>query len=116
MPMCNGSTFHGEITLSTRNYLKEDRRQIYNFDQETLTANHIHHVETHVNHPDDKAVTMLITPAAYNAGDHTLILQDDETKEVYTNASVRKFNTAQPLQVSVTEEGKLHIRFTLHAN
>lgn len=111
MPMCNGSTFHGEITLSTRNYLKEDRRQIYNFDQETLTANHIHHVETHVNHPDDKAVTMLITPAAYNAGDHTLILQDDETKEVYTNASVRKFNTAQPLQVSVTEEGKLHIRF-----
>ena len=111
MPMCNGSTFHGEITLSTRNYLKEERRQIYNFDQETLTANHIHHVETHVNHPDDKAVTMLITPAAYNAGDHTLMLQDDETKEVYTNASVRKFNTAQPLQVSVTEEGKLHIRF-----
>ena len=111
MPMCNGSTFHGEITLSTRNYLKEERRQIYNFDQETLTANHIHHVETHVNHPDDKAVTMLITPAAYNAGDHTLILQDNETKEVYTNASVRKFNTAQPLQVSVTEEGKLHIRF-----
>lgn len=111
MPMCNGSTFHGEITLSTRNYLKEDRRQIYNFDQKTLTANHIHHVETHVNHPDDKAVTMLITPAAYNAGDHTLILQDNETKEVYTNASVRKFNTAQPLQVSVTEEGKLHIRF-----
>lgn len=111
MPMCNGSTFHGEITLSTRNYLKKERRQIYNFDQETLTANHIHHVETHVNHPDDKAVTMLITPAAYNAGDHTLILQDDETKEVYTNASVRKFNTAQPLQVSVTEEGKLHIRF-----
>lgn len=111
MPMCNGSTFHGEITLSTRNYLKEERRQIYNFDQETLTANHIHHVETHVNHPDDKAVTMLITPAAYNAGDHTLILQDDETKEVYTNASVRKFNTAQPLQVSLTEEGKLHIRF-----
>lgn len=111
MPMCNGSTFHGEITLSTRNYLKEERRQIYNFDQETLTANHIHHVETHVNYPDDKAVTMLITPAAYNAGDHTLILQDDETKEVYTNASVRKFNTAQPLQVSVTEEGKLHIRF-----
>ena len=111
MPMCNGSTFHGEITLSTRNYLKEERRQIYNFDQEMLTANHIHHVETHVNHPDDKAVTMLITPAAYNAGDHTLILQDDETKEVYTNASVRKFNTAQPLQVSVTEEGKLHIRF-----
>lgn len=111
MPMCNGSTFHGEITLSTRNYLKEERRQIYNFDQKTLTANHIHHVETHVNHPDDKAVTMLITPAAYNAGDHTLILQDNETKEVYTNASVRKFNTAQPLQVSVTEEGKLHIRF-----
>lgn len=111
MPMCNGSTFHGEITLSTRNYLKEERRQIYNFDQKNLTANHIHHVETHVIHPDDKAITMLITPAAYNAGDHALILQDDETKEVYTNASVRKFNTAQPLQVSTTEEGKLHIRF-----
>jgi hypothetical protein len=69
------------------------------------------HIETVVTHPDDKDIVMFITPAAYNAGGHKAILQDDETKEVYTNPSLRKFNTSQPLQVSVTEEGKLHARF-----
>lgn len=111
MPLCNGSTLHGEINLSTCNYRKENRKQVYSFEQTALTPNHIHCIETSVNHPDDKAVTMFITPAAYNAGEHGLILQDTERKEVYTDQSLRKFNTAQPLQVSITEEGKLHTRF-----
>lgn len=111
MPLCKGSTFHGEINLSTRNYRKENRKQVYSFEQRELASNHIHLVETQVNHPDDKAVTMFITPTAYNKGEHSLILQDTERKEVYTDKTVRCFNTAQPLQVSVTEEGKLHTRF-----
>ena len=111
LPLCNGSTLHGEINLTTRNYRKEVRKQVYHFEQQALTSNHIHTVETEVNHPDDKAVTMFITPAAYRAGEHTLILQDTERKEVYTDKTVRKFNTGQPLQVSVTDDGKLHTRF-----
>lgn len=111
MPLCNGSTLHGDIHLSTCNYRKENRKQVYSFEQKELAPNHIHLVETQVNHPDDKAVTMFITPAAYNQGEHDLILQDTERKEVYTDKTVRCFNTAQPLQVSVTEEGKLHTRF-----
>lgn len=111
MPVCSGSSLNGNITISTRNYRKEERRQVYGFEHTTLNGNHIHHIETTVTHPDDKDIVMFITPAAYNAGGHKAILQDDETKEVYTNPSLRKFNTAQPLQVSVTEEGKLHARF-----
>lgn len=68
MPLCKGATFHGEINLSTRNYRKENRKQVYSFEQKELASNHIHLVETQVNHPDDKAVTMFITPAAYNKG------------------------------------------------
>lgn len=111
MPLCKGFTLHGEINLTTRNYRKEERKQVYNFEQQELTSNRIHTVETEVNHPDDKAVTMFITPAAYDKGEHSLILQDTEKKEVYTDKTVRCFNTAQPLQVSITEEGKLHTRF-----
>lgn len=111
LPLCNGSTLHGEINLTTRNYRKEVRKQVYSFEQRQLTSNHIHTIGTEVNHPDDKAVTMFITPAAYRAGEHALILQDTERKEVYTDKAVRQFNTAQPLQVSVTEDGKLHTRF-----
>ena len=48
---------------------------------------------------------------AYKAGDYRKILQDDEPKEVYTDPSQRKFNTAQPLQLNVTEAGELHVRF-----
>lgn len=93
MPVCSGSSLNGNITISTRNYRKEERRQVYGFEHTTLNGNHIHHIETTVTHPDDKDIMMFITPAAYDAGGHKAILQDDETKDVYTNPSLRKFNT-----------------------
>lgn len=110
-PIVDGMPLRGAITLSTRNYRGEQLRQVYEFEQQEVVPNHIHTVSTAVTHPDDKSVVMFLTKAAYEEGNHAKILQDDERKEVYTDPSQRKFNTARPLQVSITDEGKLHVRF-----
>lgn len=111
MPLTKGSVLTGEINIRTRNYRGKDVNQVYAFSQKEMEPNHIHQIETKVNHPDDKSVVMFLTTSAYAEGKHTKILQDDEPKEVYTDPSQRKFNTAQPLQLSFTDEGQLHARF-----
>lgn len=105
MPLC------GEITLSTENYRREQLQQVYEFNQGEVISNQIHTIETSVHHPDDKSVVMFLNQAAYKEGNYSKILQDNERKEIYTDQSQRKFNTARPLQVSITNEGKLHVRF-----
>ena len=54
---------------------------------------------------------MFITREAYAQGGHKAILQDDEPHTIYNDKEQRNFNTARPLQVSVTPEGLLHVRF-----
>ena len=56
MPICSGSSLNGNIAISTRNYRKEERHQVYGFEHTTLNGNHIHHIETTVTHPDDKDI------------------------------------------------------------
>lgn len=111
MPLAEGTVLEGKIDMLTRNYRGGETEQTYTFSQHELEANHIHRIETKVTHPDDKSAMMFITRSAYAYGQHDLILQDDETKDVYTNPAVRKFNTAQPLQVTITDDGRLHVRF-----
>lgn len=111
MPLAGGSSLNGEVSLQIRSYRGETVRQVYAYRQEQLEGNHIHRIMTEVNHPDNHSAVMFVTKSAYQAGQYAKILQDDEPKEVYIDASQRKFNTAQPLQLSLTEEGKLHVRF-----
>lgn len=85
MPLKEGSVLNGEISIQTRNYRGSEVSQVYAFGQKEMESNHIHQIETKVNHPDDKSVVMFLTSSAYAEGKHTKILQDDETKEVYTN-------------------------------
>lgn len=111
MPLSEGSSLNGEVALHIRSYRNETVRQSYAYSQNQLEGNHIYRVMTVVNHPDDSSAVMFLTEDAYKAGDYRKILQDDEPKEVYTDPSQRKFNTAQPLQLNVTEAGELHVRF-----
>lgn len=111
MPLAEGTALKGKIDMLTRNYRGKEISQTYAFSQHEMEANHIHRIETRVNHPDDKSAVMFLTRPAYADGQHTQILQDNETKDVYTNPAVRKFNTAQPLQLSITDDGQLHARF-----
>lgn len=110
-PTVDGSLFAGEIEITTRSYRGNDIRRTYGFELATVEANQIGRIDTCVTHPDDESGTMFITETAYAEGKHTLILQDDEPKEIYTDPAQRGFNTSQPLQISTTGEGELHVRF-----
>lgn len=111
MPLAEGSEFSGEISLKTVNYMDETAVQSYAFGLNVTDPNHIHPIVTEVRHPDDMLATMYITAEALEDSDLSYILQDTETKEVYTDRTQRAFNTADPLQISFTEDGKLHLRF-----
>lgn len=111
MPLSDGTALTGEISVCTRNYQGHEIRQKYNFTLNEIETNHIHRIETDINHPDDQSVVMFITETAYKEGAYEKILQDNEPKEIYTDPSLRQFNTAEPLQVAITTEGKLHVRF-----
>lgn len=111
LPLCGDVPLQGEISLSTRNYRGHQVEQSYGFRIDSLGSNRIYQVHTPVVHPDDEAGVMFLTPEAYAEGNHAEILQDGERKEVYTDVAQRSFNTSQPLQVSMTDDGRLHVRF-----
>ncbi len=111
MPLLANTTLEGEITMRTRNYLNYEMQQTYAFRLNEMKANHIHQIETNVSHPDDQSAVMFLTGTAYDEGRYEKILQDNEPKEIYSDPSLRQFNTAQPLQLEFTTEGKLHVRF-----
>lgn len=80
MPLVENTSFSGEITMRTRSYLGNEISQVYAFEQTQLEANHIHSIETNVTHPEDKSVVMFLTQSAYEQGNHSKILQDDEPR------------------------------------
>lgn len=111
LPTVDGAALRGEVTVRTRNYLGTDVSRSFAFDLHSVEPNRIAEVRTEVVHPDDTSATLFLTEKAYAAGNHALILQDSEPKEVYTDPAQRKFNTAAPLQVAATDAGELHVRF-----
>lgn len=110
-PTTEGNPLCGEIELTTRNYRGETVRRTYDFTLREIAPNRIGKTHTALIHPDDPSGTAFITEQALKTADLSYILQDDEPHSIYTNSSLRSFNTSAPLQVSVTEEGQLHVRF-----
>ncbi len=111
LPTLEGSPLQGGIEVVTRTYRGGRVRRLFDFELDRIEANRIGQVNTPVVHPDNELGTMFITERAYAEGAHGLILQDGEPKEVYTDPTQRRFNTAAPLQLSITDEGELHARF-----
>lgn len=111
LPTVEGYPLRGEIELVTRTYRGGQVRRLFGFELERLEANCIGRIHTPVVHPDNSSGTMFLTQRAYDEGSHGLILQDGEPKSVYTDPAQRRFNTAAPLQLAVTEAGELHARF-----
>lgn len=111
LPTVEGHPLRGEIELVTRTYRGGQVRRLFGFELERLEANRIGQIHTPVVHPDNSSGTMFLTQRAYDEGAHGLILQDGESKTVYTDPAQRRFNTAAPLQIAVTDAGELHARF-----
>lgn len=111
MPTVEGEAFQGEVGLLTRNYRGYEVGQTYVFSQTAVMPNRENRVETTVSHPDDSSGLLFMTRKAYEEGGYGKILQDDEPKTVYTDRSQRMFDTSEPLQLSITDDGRLHARF-----
>ncbi len=110
-PTAVAQPLRGEIEMTTRSYRGHTERRTYGFSLEGVAANRIGRISTVATHPDDNSSTVFVTEPALEKFGVSYILQDGEPKEVYTDASQRSFNTSEPLQVSVTEDGRLHVRF-----
>lgn len=111
MPIVEGTQVEGTIVHTTVDYLSEKNVLDFDFRQTEVMPNHIHTVEVPVKHPDDMSPLMYITRAAYDKGEHSIILSDSERKEVYTDKTQRSFTTSDPLQLSVGDDGRFHARF-----
>lgn len=111
MPTIEESSVKGDVTLFTRDYRGNTVKRSYTFDLNSMVENCISRIRINVVHPDDEIGTMFITNRAYTEGQHGLILQDDEPHTIYTDKTLRNFNTSKPLQLSVTHEGQFHARF-----
>lgn len=111
MPTVGSDVMNGEIGMVSRKYSGGTVSQTYEFSGIKVLPNQITTINTDVNHPEDNCGTMFISSTAYRNGNHKKILQDDEKKAVYTDRTQRSFNTSNPLQLSVTDEGQFHMRF-----
>ena len=104
-PLC------GEVEVTTRDYRGSNVRRSYGFTLRQVAPNRIGTILTRVEHPDDRSAVAFVTETALESIGLAYILQDDEPHTVYTDRTQRSFNTAAPLQVTTTNEGKLHVRF-----
>lgn len=111
MPVASEIDVRGKSEIHTRNYLGEKIIGEYVFNVAPLVSNMINTVIIEAVNPEDGNGTIFITDKAYAEGNHGYILQDDEPHSVYTDKTLRNFNTSRPLQCSVTDEGRLSVRF-----
>lgn len=110
-PTVEGTSLEGEIEISARSYRGSDVWQNYSFTVESLNSNAIGLINTPVAHPDNESATLFVTDKTYEKAGLAYILQDGESKTVYTNSGQRSFNTTKPLQVAVQDDGRLRVRF-----
>ncbi len=111
LPSPDAETAEGTAEIVTGTYSGSKVRRSYDFVLKTPGANILQNVGIDVVHPDDESGTLYVTEKFYGAGGHGKILQDSEPYETYTDKTLRNFNTSSPLQLSVSQDGKLNVRF-----
>lgn len=111
LPVREGKEISGTAVVVTRGYRGGRTERSYSFSASPVQKNTISPVRIDAVHPDDRSGTMFVTETFYQSGNYALILQDDEHHTVYTDKSQRYFNTSEPLQVKLTDDGRLHMRF-----
>lgn len=111
LPTLADDSLRAAVSLTTRTYLGDTLHRAYVATVAPVEAGRIHRTVVQALHPEDEVGTLFVTAPAYAAAGHGLILQDDEPHTVYTDPQQRSFNTARPLQVGVTDEGELSLRF-----
>lgn len=110
-PTVGEKPLEGRAELRTRDLRGGEYLRGYVFSGAAPGANRISPMPIEAVHPEDRSGLMFVSEEHYSGGAHEYILQDGEHHDVYTDKAQRSFNTAEPLQISVTDDGRLHLRF-----
>lgn len=111
MPTTTGQTVNGSVKLITKNHRSEVEENLYVFEKQSITSNRKDGVGVHLANKDGELGMIYCSNQTFNENTFYRILQDTEKKEVFYNTSQRWCYINEPLQVSVTEDKKLHLRY-----
>lgn len=104
-------TLSGVVTITA---LMSDGEQIittHRFTGAKIEAGVISTLAITYTHPEDNKGFFTVTLNDYTPQNSTLILQDDEPREVFYNNSLRSFYIKTPLQVTINDKKELQVRF-----
>lgn len=85
--------------------------QRYDFSNLTLQAGKISHINLNYRHPEKVSGLMHVTADELCRFEPTTMFLADEPREVFYDRNKRSFYANEPLQLSITPEGKLGLKF-----
>lgn len=85
--------------------------QRYDFSDLTLESGKIAHINIAYRHPEAESGLLRVTPDEFWRFNPSTMLMADEPREVFYDNSIRWFYADQPLQITVTSDAELGIKF-----
>ncbi len=85
--------------------------QRYEFDNLTLEAGKIARINLEYRHPEQESGLLYIAADELWRFEPSTMFMADEPREVFYNNSIRSFYADQPLQIWITDEGKMGVKF-----
>lgn len=109
-PKSDNQEFSGRVKITWKPDGNEIIVKEYRFTA-PINPNRLSVINIDIHHPRNNLGTIIINDADYNEANFYKILQDGESKDIYTNVPLRSFHINKPLQISFTDDKKLHLRF-----
>lgn len=101
----------GYVDIESSREGGEDFTQRYEFSNLRLEAGKVARINLDYRHPETNSGLLRITPEELWRYNPEIMFKADEPREVFYNNSLRYFYPDQPLQLSVTTDGKVAIKF-----
>lgn len=109
-PKSNNQEFSGKIKITWEPDGDEIVIKEYLFTS-PIHPNKLSNINIDVMHPRSTLGMIIVNDVDYNESNFSRILQDGEPKEIYTDNKYRSLNIHKPLQISLTEDNKINLRF-----
>lgn len=101
----------GYVEIESSRENGDDFVQTYEFSDIMLEAGKIAHIDLNYRHPEQDSGLLYVAVDEQWRFDIKTMFLDDEPRSVFYNNSERWFYTCAPLQVWITNEGKLAVRY-----
>lgn len=111
MPMENGSIVEGTVRMIAQDHRGENTENVLEFEKQGTASNRNDRVSLFLANKDKDNGMVYLSERSLEKKGFARILQDNESKSVYYDANQRSFYIHQPVQVKVTEDGKLNLKY-----